>query len=229
MISKTFIINNEFFRTKGEVENKIQHILYNYEIGDFLIDTDFNFMADILKRHPRYFDKIGVGLKSIKIEKEREFNNSRCFILVRVDGSTTDFSYKKCLSPPTSQLTFFKKAGRNAITPQIIEFKNKAYELYADVNGKIRCPLTNVLIGSKDAQVDHTPPLTYNNIVSSFLNEFKIDINKLKFTGFGDNESKVCFCDMDVGLLFVGYHATIANLRIVSKIGNLRQKRVGVV
>ena len=54
-------------------------------------------LLDLLKKgHQDPATKMGSGIKAFQIREHPEFT-SRCFYLVRTDGSTDDFSYRKCV------------------------------------------------------------------------------------------------------------------------------------
>lgn len=74
-----------------------------YADGEPLVGRDLAFMAAMLRQHPRAADKIGVGVAGIVAH--RYIGGSRCFFVVRVDGSAEDFSARKCCGgsdPPRS-------------------------------------------------------------------------------------------------------------------------------
>lgn len=55
-------------------------------------------ILDVLRQgHPRADEKIGCGLKVIKVGAHPQYPESRCFHIVRTDDSTADFSYRKVL------------------------------------------------------------------------------------------------------------------------------------
>jgi len=59
-------------------------------------------VQDLLQQgHHRAEEKIGCGVKHIKVGAHPDHPESRCFHLVRTDGTTTDFSYRKVPPPHT--------------------------------------------------------------------------------------------------------------------------------
>ena len=83
------------FDTKGAAEEFIQGILYRYDIKVPVTGDDHEFLMDLLKKHPKAIEKIGVGVKHFTIEPSK--GGTRCFYVTRIDGSHDDFSYAKCL------------------------------------------------------------------------------------------------------------------------------------
>ncbi|XP_074560657.1 protein EMBRYO DEFECTIVE 514-like [Curcuma longa] len=54
-------------------------------------------LLDLLKKgHPEPAKKIGVGIEAFQVRYHPTWK-SRCFFLVHVDGSTDDFSFRKCV------------------------------------------------------------------------------------------------------------------------------------
>ncbi|CAI9093919.1 OLC1v1029529C3 [Oldenlandia corymbosa var. corymbosa] len=75
----------------------LRNLLYKYEIDCYLNDVDKAVVMSALYFHPRGTEKIGTGALNIKVGYHSEYKDSRCFQLVRTDGTTEDFSYHKCV------------------------------------------------------------------------------------------------------------------------------------
>lgn len=91
--------------------------LGKYKKGETITDLERDFLIAALKlRGPDGLEKISVGIKRIYVD-ENKFG-SLCFHLERVDGSTDDFSYKKCFQGKVDTL---KKRQKPAKIPQAIE------------------------------------------------------------------------------------------------------------
>merc|ERR1719469_1601009 len=56
------------------------------------------FVLDLLKSHANPAEKIGAGVKVVKVGSNPEFPDTKCFVIERVDGSVVDFSYIKCVT-----------------------------------------------------------------------------------------------------------------------------------
>jgi hypothetical protein len=55
------------------------------------------FILDLLcKGHPNHEEKVGKGVAYVKTGQHSEYTDTKCFLIVRVDGSEVDFSYYKC-------------------------------------------------------------------------------------------------------------------------------------
>ncbi|GJW24480.1 DNA-directed RNA polymerase IV subunit 1 isoform X1 [Tanacetum coccineum] len=75
----------------------LKHILHRYGVNDKLSQDDKLVAWKALFFHPRRDEKIGIGLYEIKIGHNLYHENTRCFMVERVDGTTEDFSYHKCI------------------------------------------------------------------------------------------------------------------------------------
>eukprot|EP00913_Durusdinium_trenchii_P035452 g33178.t1 len=56
---------------------------------------EFNLVKELLSHHPNVTEKIGSGLRGLKVDRSPE--GSRCFWVLRSDGSEEDFSAWKCV------------------------------------------------------------------------------------------------------------------------------------
>ncbi|KAF6144277.1 hypothetical protein GIB67_024504 [Kingdonia uniflora] len=62
------------------------------------LDEDRKFwVMEALRFHPRCEEKLGTGVQEIKVAYHPKHQRSRCFMLVRTDGTSVDFSYRKCV------------------------------------------------------------------------------------------------------------------------------------
>ncbi|XP_015696685.1 DNA-directed RNA polymerase IV subunit 1-like [Oryza brachyantha] len=75
----------------------LQNMLREYTLNEVVTEQDKSCLKEALKFHPRGYDKIGVGIREIKIGVNPGHPNLRCFIVLRNDDTTADFSYNKCV------------------------------------------------------------------------------------------------------------------------------------
>ncbi|GAB2222430.1 hypothetical protein Drorol1_Dr00013648 [Drosera rotundifolia] len=69
-----------------------------YQFGDKLNHRHHRALTMLLlPYHPDYEEKIGCGVDYITIGHHPQFEESRCFFIVRKDGTVVDFSYWKCI------------------------------------------------------------------------------------------------------------------------------------
>jgi hypothetical protein len=214
-----YVVANETFSTRSALQKRVKEILYRYKDGQLLSDGDFEFMFELLKRHPDFELKYGVGIKAILVDQNPFYRNTRCFWLIRLDNSKTDFSYGECIKP-TSQKKKFFNACRAAVEPYTQAFKRNFFD---GLRGEVYfCPLTGQPLNFIGSHVDHKAPKTFQNIVENFIKEHSIDVDQVKInSSAADNEYQDTFADKDLEELWVEYHNLNADLRILSGKGNL--------
>ena len=219
-----FTINKITFDSKTRAKEYIQNILRKYPLNTYINSEDFLFILDLLNRHPRQEEKIGVGILSIKIQKD-EFGRNKQFLILRKDGSSTDFSYLTCLDGKyKNSLGLFKESARNAVKNQIIEYRNSYFTTNQNKEGKILCKETNKRISIKECHVDHHPR-SFDSIIDDFIKLKNIDVDTVKHAGFKDNEQRKSFLDEVMEVLFSEFHKNTAELRVISKVANLTKKK----
>ncbi|MGN8094149.1 DCL family protein [Methylobacterium sp. 22177] len=72
-------------------------MLNRYQPGDRVSDEDGAELADLIKRHPEYAEKSGVGVDHFEVQSADY--GTQCFRVVRSDGTWERFSYLTCISP----------------------------------------------------------------------------------------------------------------------------------
>ena len=164
---------------KTHLIKECRRILYS----DSINYKDTLFLNEILSMHPDYETKKGGGVKYYFVKQNRY---GKCgFNIMRIDGTTTDFSFMKCISPPTKE-KIIKAACRSAIRPTIKAFKRN------DLN-----------------EVHHSGT-TFNQIFEYWIKENKgIDLrtNKSK-----DNSQETYFINRETTNSFVCFHNKAAML-----------------
>ncbi|KAG7028326.1 DNA-directed RNA polymerase IV subunit 1 [Cucurbita argyrosperma subsp. argyrosperma] len=80
-----------------KLSHTLRSILRKYSLNERLNEVDKSTLMMALYFHPQRDEKIGVGAQDIKVGSHSKYSNTRCFILVRSDGTTEDFSYHKCV------------------------------------------------------------------------------------------------------------------------------------
>lgn len=80
----------------NKVKSKSRAILNNMKDDDKLSDNDADFVKEILKFHQKADEKLK-DFTSFVVGPHPEFPKTRCFFVVRKDGSKEDFSVSKCI------------------------------------------------------------------------------------------------------------------------------------
>lgn len=210
-------LGTEIFRTKEEANAYIQRILYRYSDGQELDEDDLAFMIEVLQHHPRADEKIGAGIRGIRVQKEAQWGTMQ-FAVIRTDRSSTDFSFKKCLYP-VSKLQVFKKACRDLVANRIKQFRYGQFS--RSESGTLVCPITGEAMTRLGSHVDHIPPQTFDALVDQFIAEQNLDVEAVEITGLADGEMRKGFADASLAQRWLRFHQKHARLRVVSAFANL--------
>jgi hypothetical protein len=94
-MAKPSTIGGENFDNEDEARKFIRKVLYRHPLKAPIV-PDHAFLLELLNRHPRAAEKIGVGVKHFTVD--RSTGGTQCFHITRVDDSgPDDFSFEKCL------------------------------------------------------------------------------------------------------------------------------------
>lgn len=212
----SYLVNGLEFATKEALQEEIKRILYKYEPEMILDCADTDFMCDVLFMHPHADEKIGKGVQSIGVQINPTYRNTRNFVVYRTDGTSSDFSYTKCLRPPTHRAMLIQ-ACRQAIAPGIIAAKQSYFR--QTVNPV--CPITNEFLTPENTHVDHAYPKTFRNLFERFIREHHVNMDKVELVRGGDNSSIVQIADKMLESLWVSFHWQEAEIRFISAEANL--------
>jgi hypothetical protein len=136
-----------------------------------------------------------------------------------------DFSFVKCLTPSLNEpIKLFHSSARRAIAGQVVSFRDRYFIEKQDDGGNVACMATGVLIDKNSSHVDHIPPDTFYKIVSDFIAGNNIDVNGIEFIETTDGIGRE-FADKNLKNAFADYHRNVANLRVISPLANLKQKK----
>lgn len=203
------------FSSKDKVRKYIGNLRNKYSFNQVLDADDFLFVCDVLKQHPRAKSKIGAGVASIRVIPG--LYGSWAFQLVRVDGSTTDFSYRKCLTPLSIDRQV-KEAARWEVQSQMSAF---FYTWQRNTPaGERVCPFTGEKLSKTNQHVDHTPPATFDALLSEFLEDNGLRMKDVVIDR-GDNRMRQQFKDRDLAVSWQEFHAQRARFRVISRWANL--------
>ncbi|GHO58337.1 DCL family protein [Ktedonobacter robiniae] len=155
---RTYVIGEATFRNKEDLEKYLQHILYSYQSGEVLNSQHTRFLLALLHNHPKAEEKFGCGIQAFVVRQNPRFTTKRFFYLVRLDGTEDDFSFKKCLYPP-SPLMLFKAVCQRLTGKRMYWIKAEHFRKHANAEGKVQCPITGQWIAREQAHVDHAVPI----------------------------------------------------------------------
>lgn len=216
------IIRDKTFKFKKDALLYFKAILNSYKFGEFLNESDTNDVFALLLENETRRDKIGIGIKQIRIGKVQY--GTKCFEIIREDLSTEIFSYVLCINGDRKQTTKFSLACRNAIQEDLQNVKQKFFDKHSK-KGKVKCQETGVLSSWTELNVDHRQPNTLSVIIDRFIEVNNLDITKVEIAK--DEENKFVFTDKILEKNFCDYHKSKANLRIVRKEKNKSRAHQG--
>ena len=78
------------------LKNQLKLIICKTKNGEALKGQDFQLVKALLGFHARGEEKLA-GLAEIQVDTSPKFPATRCFFVVKEDGSRDDFSFHKCL------------------------------------------------------------------------------------------------------------------------------------
>jgi hypothetical protein len=138
------------FASKGDASDHFRAILYRYAIGERIPEPDATELEWLLERHSEATEKIGAGVDYFSVRAA--LYGTRCFEVVRTDGSKTDFSFRNCVDgrAPGAQAQVFD-ALRAAVTGDILDKKRAWFTANADAEGKVTCALTGTRVSFEES------------------------------------------------------------------------------
>jgi len=176
---------------KSKVQKELSGVLNNAILWVRLDDGVSNILADILKLHPDYKEKVGVGVKEFFVRPASY--GKRCFGIRRIDGSTTDFSYRKCLSNSTRALVM--SVARGAIVEQMRDCLRK--------NHVCNCGCV--------AQHAHHSDRSFVTLFRCWLMQSGLSLSDVGMTS-NENETETHFTDIEQEKSWQIYHSNNAVL-----------------
>jgi Protein of unknown function (DUF3223) len=91
------------FETKAVAEKFFKSMLHRYHPGERVSDEDAQHLRALLEWHTEYEQKVGIGIDHFEVMwAEGEGYATKCFCVVRGDGTQIDFSYRHCIRSITN-------------------------------------------------------------------------------------------------------------------------------
>jgi len=195
-------------QTKTQLIEICRVILTRNKDYELLQGDDARFMAELFQRHPEAEEKAGCGIVGFSVEPTSEHPGTRDFVVVRTDGTTEHFGWKKhCIDGWLPDP--LPKALRKAIDPQTIAFRNASFA----ANPVQICPLTGEEITAQDeCDVDHIPPQTFEALSSEWLRLHPNPVLIRSANGYGWR-----LAEPEERESWQSFHQANAQLRMVSR------------
>jgi hypothetical protein len=208
------------FPTKAAATEHFKTILHRQELGTRMTDPDATELLWLLERHPGYDRKVGAGIDYFFVRSNPEWPSQICFHLARVDGTSTDFSYLKCIDG--KNLSHLSQAFR-AMRAEVSEDIQDAKRRYFDENGgKVPCTVTGEWLTFDECHADHAPPRTFNTLARAWLAAKGIEPDHTFVIDSTDNQYQPRMRDPALITEWRTFHHKMAVIRIVAKRQNLK-------
>ena len=205
--------------TKAKIRERAKAILAASDPGDVIRGLDRAFLRALLDRHPNACEKIGPGVRSIRVRAaDSPYGPGKCFEVVRKDGTREDFSYLKCLGDRNAERDRYE-AFRHAVRDQIEDARAHAFAR----PGPRKCPVTGESVTPATSHVDHAKPWTFKRLVETFLRKRSLAVLDVALTG--DEVKRIA--DEKLRAAWCAFHRRRATLRVVSVRANLSVLRRG--
>lgn len=194
-----------------------------YGAGKVEIHSDLHdIISQLLYLHPDKDSKIGDGIDHFKIQMN-QYKTGLEIIIHRVDGTSMDFSYKKCImgnfsTPRTNLLS----AMRHEIRPQILNFKAKYYIQGTSICSNTKC---EIVLENDTVQVDHKD-IPFQKISDDFITLIEKRKEPIP-TEFGDDpkthEAVFKTSDKSFASEWYEYHHKSATYQLLCKTCNVEK------
>jgi hypothetical protein len=216
------------FPTKSAAAEHFRQMLYRHDVDSQIPDPDSTELGWLLERHPEFHDKIGCGIERFSVRNA--LYGTRCFEIVRTDGSATDFSFKSCIEGKRpSDLSQAVTALRAEVAEDILQKKRAWFSEHGDSEGRVPCAITGMPITIDDAHADHAPPRSFGTLAIAFLVARGITPDASFVTPPADNQYEPKVSDRALAEAWRDYHHKLAAIRIVAKGANLARAHEGKV
>lgn len=216
-----YVVADEPFDTKDALTDRCRAILAATTDGQLVADEATGFLLDLFRHHDEWDQKARSGVREITAQTTP--HGTRCFFLRKHDGTEVDISFPHAirLIPSTrsagllpQRLRDFRSAARSAVRPQIFTYRDR------NLGSSANCPITGEPISRTNAVVDHVPPNTFDQLLFDFCVERSI--NPLVVAVGSEGGTVAVFEDQALLSGWQEHHARRAELRLLSKLGNLQ-------
>lgn len=224
MNKQVIVLDGVTFRTKRDAVEFFRRMLGKYALDQTVTPDDQRLLTALVARHRHADDLLSRPIAAFRVVKGELYGNSRRFEIVRDDGSVNEFSYLKCISPPSDgHRDDVLWAFRCDVIDQTRAFHDTAFSGASTV----ACAITGKPVKRSDSHVDHAPPLTFQVVAYNFLTEIGLRIQDVAVTleGHLDSCAAKYLADRELAARWQEYHRRHARLRITSKKANLTQKK----
>lgn len=199
------------FKTKSALKKYVQELIA--ELGECnsvrnKSESTYQWFLELFKRHSDYPRKID-GIIDIFVQKNHSFKHLELHIL-KENHETDDISWVNCVEMKKKPELI--GALRNAILPQIIEFKNTQKHV---------CAICQCNDSNTDFHADHVKH--FEKLTYDFLSLHPETPSS--FDSKIDNTKSFKVDDQEFEMAWVNYHKQQAILQILCKTCNLKREK----
>ena len=221
----SYVIAEESFATKNLLTQRCQAILEATPNGSPVKEDSAQFLFSLFLFHDEWLEKAEGGVRDISTQVTG--HGTRCFVLRKLNGDQIDISFPHAIRLiPNARTTSllpqalrdFRSAARTAVRTQTFRFRD------SQLTESLNCPITGELLSQTNCAVDHTPPNTFDKLLFDFCKMRRL--NPLKITILSEGGTVAKFENETLSLDWQDFHRQHADLRLMSKIGNLQLPRV---
>lgn len=222
-----YLIANESFPTKDDITGRCRAILAGTLDGRPVAEGSLPFLFDLFQFHDEWPQKAAGGI--VNISTQTTPHGTRCFVLVKQGGDCIDISFRHAVrlipSPRSAALLpqalrDFRSAARVAVKAQVLKFRDTALQQ------EQRCPFTGEVLSRAICAVDHIPPRTFDQLLYDFCRTRSL--NPLNVAVGSDGGTLAVFEDAGLLAAWQEYHRDNADLRLLSRMGNLQLPKVAL-
>ena len=208
MPKKPVTIATHEFESQGDANAFFKEMLNRYEPGGRVSDEDALHLGALLERHSEYADKVGVDHFEVMIE-----HGTQCFRIVRADGTGTDFSYGHCIrGRPPSRKSEVSHAFRQVVRFDLYRARDAFLAACRGADGLVSCAVIKQPIAPDQGHMVHRPPLTFEVIVTTFLEASGLSYDVVPITDGPGEQVAPSLTDKNMADDFRGCHAGVARL-----------------
>jgi len=221
-------IANESFQRKSSITVRCRDILAATTDGQPIDEGNAPFLFELFRQfHDEWTPKAAGGV--VYISTQTTAHGTRCFVLVKTNGERIDISFPHAIrqipSPRSATLIpqplrDFKNAARTAVNEQIYGFRDR------ELQKEQWCPITREVLRRSNCAVDHTPPMTFDQLLYDFCRSRHL--NPLDVTVGSEGGTVAVIENAELRAEWQAYHSENASLRLLSNIGNLQLPKVSV-
>jgi hypothetical protein len=212
-------LGNTTFPSKRAADRHLLTII-NKGNGYVVTEEEFSVLNDLLNRHPEAESKRGCGVSTFIVDRAPDHAWQSCFHVVRIDGSSTDFSRHACLKPDNSR-TEVLRCLRDVVAEDIQAAKRRMFD---ERGGTIKCPITGLYLDWKQCHADHEQPMTFEVICSTFVEgHLGITFDEFRRRYIVHVDNSVPHIVDGLNHEFTTYHKRMARIRLIHGVRNCSQ------